>query len=300
MIHPRKLDAVLHVLGPRLSLNLAPLASDDAYTNSRSPAPNRTADGVAIVQVFGTLTKRSLGMNAESGLTSYSEIQEQVTAAMKDPRVRSLLFDIDSPGGEAAGLFDFCNFLISQRDRKPMTAFCNDSAYSAAYAVASCADRVVVTQVGGVGGIGVYSLHLDQSKADEKAGLKYSYVYSGDKKTQGNPHQPLSSEAIATLQEECDRVRQMFVSLVAKNRGVDPKKIFDTEAATYMGESGVPMLADAVATYDEALAFAGMSDGHRATAMSKARLRRLSAAAPEPAPGSLAALKARLDALRNN
>jgi ClpP class serine protease len=40
-------------------------------------------------------------------------------------------------------------------------AIAADSAFSAAYVLASPASRVYVTQTGGVGSIGVFALHVD-------------------------------------------------------------------------------------------------------------------------------------------
>jgi ClpP class serine protease len=251
---------------------------------------------VAMIPVYGTLVKRSSNVDAESGLTSYAALRSKVDAAMKSPIVKSLLFDMDSAGGEVSGLFDFCSYLGSVRGTKPMIGIANDMAFSAAYAVASCMDKLFITSVAGAGSIGVYMLHVDVSKMDEKQGVAYTYIQAGSKKTDMNPHQPLSNRALAEAQGEVDRIRDMFVELVAKNRKVDPKKIYDTEAGTFMGSQAVPLLADAVGSFDECMrcvtAFGPPADIHAAARSFRAW--------PKAPSREEAALRARFAKLRRN
>lgn len=254
MIHRPKLDAILHVIGPRIGLSPNMIIEvDEAYLQEKREEPQKQVGPVAVIPVQGTLVKRGGYMDSMSGLTSYDSLRGMVQEAMDDPQVKTLLFDIDSPGGEAAGLFDFADWLTSLRGEKQMIGISNDAAYSAAYAIASCMDKLFVTSVGGVGSIGVYALHVDQSGRDRQNGLTFTYVQSGAKKTDGNPHEPLDKSALAEMQQHVDKIRDMFVSLVARNRSVDAKKIYDTEAALFMGEEGIPMLADGVANYDEVM-----------------------------------------------
>src|ERR1051326_1314356 len=78
---------------------------------------------------------------------------------------------------------------------------------------------------------------------------------------------------MAELQEECDRVREMFVQLVARNRGVSPQKVFDTQAGTFMGDNAVPLLADAVGHLDDAMKLAASAKPSDATTVIGDRLK---------------------------
>lgn len=255
MIYRPKLEAILTAVGGRLGLPIE-VAYDDEDIVERHDDGDKSSGPVAIIPVQGTLVKRGDWMNSMSGLTSYESLRSCITEALEDPQVKTLLFDFDSPGGEAAGLFDFVNWMNSVKGQKPFVGVSNDMAYSAAYAIASAMDHLFVTEIGGIGSIGVYVLHVDTSKADKKEGLKYTYISSGEKKVDGNPHEPLSDSARNRMQERVDAIRDMFVGLVAQNRGVDAKMIYDTEAELYMGEKGIPLLADAVGSYDEAAEYA--------------------------------------------
>jgi len=142
------------------------------------------------------------------------------------------------------------------RGEKPMWAIANDLAASAAYALASSADRIFLTRTAGVGSVGVFALHADQSAQDEQAGIKYSYIFAGEKKIDGNPHEPLARSARADIQAEVDREYDMFVATVARNRGfagATVPTVRATKAGVYFAEDATPLLADDVATYEEAL-----------------------------------------------
>ena len=127
--------------------------------------------------MHGTLVKRTAGLDAASGLTSYAEIGAMLESALADPQVAGILLDIDSPGGEASGSFELARRVREAAAVKPIWALANDSAFSAAYAIASAADRVIISETGGVGSIGVIALHIDQSVKDANDGLP---LHGGD------------------------------------------------------------------------------------------------------------------------
>ena len=147
------------------------------------------------------------------GLQSYEMIRADFQDAVADPRIQGILLDVDSPGGEVGGLFDLADEIFAARAEKPIYAIANDDAFSAAYALASSAERLFVTSTGGVGSVGVIAIHVDQSSFDEKVGRKYTAVFAGAKKNDFNPHEPLSDSAKDELQSQIDSLYDMFVGL---------------------------------------------------------------------------------------
>ena len=225
------------------------------------PIPRRqtsvTVERIAVVSVVGTLVGRSGYLDAASGLVSYADIGDAIAAAMADPTVRGVILDVDSPGGEVGGLFDLVEQIgaIKARASKPLWAVANENALSAAYAIASAADRLYVTRTGEVGSIGVVAVHVDESGADAKAGLAWTFVFAGERKVDGNAHEPLSERARATIQADVDRLYGEFCTLVAANRRLDVEAVRATDAAIYRGELAVRAgLADRVGTLDLAIA----------------------------------------------
>jgi signal peptide peptidase SppA len=254
-IHRPKLDVILSVLGPRVGL--ADLAAAPGYTPPQrdSSATSGSPPGVAVIPIHGTLVRRTVGLEAESGLTSYAGLAAQLDAAIGNPGVSAILLDIDSPGGESGGVFDLADRIRAASQIKPVWAVANDMAFSAAYALASAASRVFVSRTGGVGSIGVIAMHVDQSEKDAQDGVHYTAVFAGDRKNDLNPHEPISSEAHAFLKAEVNRIYGLFVETVARHRGIEASAVRDTEAGLFFGQAAVAMgLADAVGTFDDALA----------------------------------------------
>ena len=248
LIARAKLDTILGVLTPRLRgeglpFGSKPVARDYEINN-----------GIAIIPVVGTLVRRTVGLEAQSGLTSYGLIGERLDAALQDNAVKGILLDIDSPGGEAGGVFDLADKIFAARKVKPIWAVANDEAFSAAYAIAAAADRIYLSRTGGVGSIGVIAVHLDQSVAEADAGLKYTAIYAGEHKNDLSPHEPLSDPARAQLQTEVDRVYELFATSVARMRGIELTAVKATEAALYFGDQSIAVgLADRIGTMGDAL-----------------------------------------------
>lgn len=254
LIHRPKLDVILWVLGPRVGLT--DLAAPAGFVPQTRPTGTAAdSGGIAVIPIHGTLVRRTVGLEAESGLASYAAIATQLDAALASPKVAAILLDIDSPGGESGGVFDLADRIRSVAGVKPVWAVANDMAFSAAYALASGASRIFVSRTGGVGSIGVIAMHVDQSVKDAQDGVRYTAVFAGDRKNDLNPHQPITGEAQAFLQGEVNRVYALFVETVAKHRGLPPEAVVGTQAGLFFGKDAVAAgLADAVASFDEALA----------------------------------------------
>lgn len=249
-----KLDVILGVLGPRFAGSaLEPLDIGSPPTRG----PEITPEGIAIIPVTGALVTRSGYLAAASGLMSYGDIGDAIEAASSDPRVRGIVLDIDSPGGEVGGLFDLVDRMTELRrtSGKPIRAVANEAALSAAYAIACATDDLTVTQTGEVGSVGVVAVHVDESAADRQAGLAWTFVHAGERKVDGNPHEPLSSRARTDIQADVDALYERLVALVAEGRNVAPETVRATEAGISRGEQAVRAgLADRVGTLRQAVA----------------------------------------------
>ena len=239
-------------------------------------------EGIAILPVLGTLVRRSSYLGAASGLTSYHDIEAQACQAFADPMVKAVLLEIDSSGGEAGGVLDLAQRLrqLAQTSGKPLWAIADEAALSAAYAIACAADRLWLTRTAEVGSIGVVAVHVDESVADAKAGMTYTFLHAGAHKVDGHPHAPLPAIVAADIQADIEQLHQQFISLVAGFRRLTPESIRDTEARVYRGEAALQAgLADQIGTRNEAVTAlqrklamsAGRSLRNKAAALSATR-----------------------------
>lgn len=255
-IAPRALDGPLAVapsIGARAAVT--PILPDAEPATARGIT--LTDSGVAVVPVLGPLVSRGDWLTALLGASDYGAIGSAVAAAFAEPAARAVLLEVDSPGGEVGGLFDLVDRLAALRAEagKPLWAVAHEGALSAAFAIASVADRLYVTRTAEVGSVGVVAIHVDESAADAMAGHKWTLIHAGDRKIDGNAHAPLSEAAVSAIQADVDALHADLVTLVARNRNLSPDAVHATQAAIYRGRRGIAAgLADALGTVDVALA----------------------------------------------
>lgn len=257
-LHPRKAEVVMAALTDRFGLTRIQSMSDwddddDSFTRQARDTGYDVVEGIAIIPIQGTLVQKLGTLRPYSGMTGYDGIRACFLQALNDSEVKAICLDIDSPGGEVAGCFDLVDEIYSARGTKPVWAILSESAYSAAYALASAADKIVVPRTGGVGSVGVIMMHVDWSQKIKNDGLQVTIITYGDRKAESNPYEPLSETARKAIQSDIDEMGRLFVSTVSRNRGIAEKTVRDTEAACFLGADGVRLgLADQVASPDAA------------------------------------------------
>jgi ClpP class serine protease len=215
----------------------------------------RVIDGVAVIPITGSLIHRGAWVGSFSGETSYEGIGAQIDAVEEDAFVRGVALEIDSHGGEVAGCFPTADRIRALREKKPVQAFICDHAYSAAYAIASQADKVIIPRAGGAGSVGVICLHADFSQQLEDRGVRVTVISAGDRKADGNPYEPLPDDVRDGLIAEMETLRGIFAETVSAGRGsvLTTEAVLQTEAACFLGEAAVEAgLADEVANPKEA------------------------------------------------
>lgn len=220
--------------------------------------PYRTANGTAIINVIGSLVNRGAWINSASGMTSYEGLRYSFGEALKDGSVKSILLDIDSPGGEAIGMTDLGEYIATVNKTKPVYASVTGLCCSAAYGLAVGARRITVSSTSIVGSIGVVAMHVDRSQQLHQAGVKPTLIFAGAHKVDGNPFEPLTSGVRADIQSDVDEFYEKFVKHVSAHRdGLTPRAVRNTEARTFVGSDAVGLgLADAVGSFEDALASA--------------------------------------------
>jgi ClpP class serine protease len=273
MVDPAKALAFLSGMGPRITgqeitfQGLEVEASDQAAASLPARAslfgnelaqrhqrngsqPFTMINGIAVIEIAGTLVHRGAWIGQSSGLTSYEGIAAQLQAALTDPSVQGVALDIDSFGGEVAGAFDLADRIRAARAQKPLQAFVAEHALSAGYVLASQADRIILPRTGAVGSIGVVALHTDMSGALDQKGIAVTLIHVGSHKIDANPYQPLPEAIHDQMQRELEVVRFLFAETVAAGRGdrLTQAAALATEAAVFRGADAIAAgLADEIA-----------------------------------------------------
>lgn len=263
LIHPAKLDAIIAGLGPRL-LGVDALATDaaaqgaDLFSTRRGTRAERgygITDGVAVIGASGALVHRTRIDAYSTRLLGYNDIAADVEDALANPEVHALALVWDSPGGEAQGAFELADRLHALRGRKPMVSIVDGMAASAAYLAASAADEVVSTATGYAGSIGVVMRHVDFSHALHADGVKVTHIFAGAHKVDGNPFEPLPDTVRADFQAEVNDLYDLFITAVARQRGIAAEAVRKTQAQTYRGLAAKAVgLVDRLGTTDQVIA----------------------------------------------
>lgn len=214
-------------------------------------------DGVAVIPVFGVLAKRMNMLTQISGGSSTQLIMQDFASAINDPVVKSVLLLVDSPGGTVDGTQTLADAIFNARGTKPINALADGMAASAAYWIASAADRVYASNgTTLLGSIGVVTSHVDVSKAEEKAGIKTTEIYAGKYKRLVSEYKPLDEEGEKYLQDYVDYYYSIFIGDIARNRGTDEETTLRdmADGRDFIGQQAVDTgLADGIVSYEEML-----------------------------------------------
>jgi len=249
---------VATVLARRLAgLDSDPLGLQAAFEARRDAERVPMATSVAVIPLRGVIAPR-LNMLADiSGGTTFEGLTEDVNAALADPSVETIVFDVDSPGGNVAGAHEFARTVLAGRTRKKILAQINHTGCSAAYWAVSGATEIIGTPSSLSGSIGVFGIYNDMTAALEQLGIKRTVLSAGKYKAEGVGGFGLSAEASEHQQHLIDGAYGRFVGDVAKGRGVSTSAVrngfgegraVDAEMAKELG------LIDRIATLADTLA----------------------------------------------
>lgn len=213
-------------------------------------------DGVAIVRVDGTLTRRPDFWQAFFDGLSSEALAFEIERLAVDDSVDSIALRIDSPGGEASGMPEVADAIYEAAKIKPVVAVADRMAASGAYYIASQATKVYA---GGrdadVGSIGTLLVAYDYSQFFEKAGIKPVVFATGPFKATGALGTEFTDAQKEYLQARVDETQKHFVEAVKRGRGLtgdqlaaatDGRVFRPTEAMRLGLIDGVKSFADVV------------------------------------------------------
>lgn len=204
-----------------------------------APKLTMTPDGLAVISMIGPVTRYDDWCAWLFGGVSTDSLMDQLQSACDDPDCCGIMLFIDSPGGEAAAIHDLGDMIYQMRDTKPVVAYVDNLAASAAYWVATGANQIVMSPAAFVGSIGVVT-----TVWKDDTGRAVEIVSSKSPRKRPDIG---TDEGRAVIQSRIDDLADVFIGAVAKHRGVEPATV-----ESDFGQGGVLIGAKAVA--------AGMAD----------------------------------------
>ncbi len=223
-----------------------------AYGHDYSPdvspeKPFAFFEGAAIIPVHGMLVNRF--SSSWGWVTGYNFIRDQVRAALADTDVKSIVFDVHSPGGTVAGCKETYDVIAEATAAVSTIAVVDSSCHSAAYFLAAAAGKIAITPSGDTGSIGVIAMRVDYSEGLAQEGVKIHLIYEGERKADGYSQKPMTDAELARIKEKVADAYSVFVSSVAAGRGMDEQAVRDTEADTYSADEALRLgLVDVIMT----------------------------------------------------
>jgi signal peptide peptidase SppA len=203
---------------------------------------------VAVIPVTGPLFRRAGAFTRVSGATSYDMVAQDVRAALDNPAVRSIVLNIDSPGGMVNGVSELASHIFEARQSKDVIAYVGGTGASAAYWLASAASRIVASKTATLGSVGVV-VGVGKGKGDVEEIVSSQSPY---KRTD-----PSTEEGRARIQAHVDNLAAIFIEDVAKHRGASVEHVSANfgQGDVLLGASAVEAgMADELGTYEGLIA----------------------------------------------
>ena len=230
----------------------------EAYRATHLPGTRRIGvrgRDTAILYIEGTLVKRETWLSQLLGLPTYETLFQDLHVVTNNDKIRSIILYVDSPGGEVNGCSELADAVYALRGKKPVTAYVSGQACSAAYWIASAAERIVASDMAMLGSIGITMTMTDTSKRDAQNGIKrrdFVSSQSPNKRPDMN-----TDKGRATVQKIVDDLAAVFIKDVARFRGVSPAAVIDKfgKGGVEVGKHAVKAgMADTVDQFENVLA----------------------------------------------
>ena len=189
-------------------------------------------DGTGVIPIAGVIGKGLSPIEKMTGAVDVNAIADAIDEFSANPQVTRIAFQVSSPGGTVTGVEELANKV--RNISKPTMAYTDSEMASAAYWIASAADKVVASPSSTVGSIGVYMTIADMTEMAKAQGIKMVVIKSGKFKGAGIPGTSLSEEQIANLQQGVDEIHADFKSAVLQTRKL--VKAEDMEGQVFTGK----------------------------------------------------------------
>ena len=245
LVHPDNVQAHLsnlRALPTKLIVEgMAPAVRGDGFWTGWQSyyRPYNVHNGILTIPVLGSLINK-FTMQFGRRATGYEYVRRVFERGMADSNVKGIVFDVDSPGGDAAGNFELADQIYEARGDKPMMAVANGLALSGGYSLATApGGEFVVSRSGLTGSVGVIMAHVEISKLLERWGVQFNIIRAGKHKAKGNFIEALDDDTRERFQTSVNKIHDVFVNTVARNRNLADTDVRDTEALVYDAKDSI-------------------------------------------------------------
>ena len=184
---------------------------------------NSLGGNVALIPIEGEIVgTKDTGLSF-GGTVASPDVIEMIEKADKNPDIKAIILEINSPGGSAVASQEIADAV--QKTNKTTVAWIREVGASGAYWIASSSNHIVANRASITGSIGVIASYLEFPGFLEKYNITYRRLVAGKYKDIGSPFKEMTSEEQAVFQDSLNEMRDYFVSEVANNRHMNKKDI---------------------------------------------------------------------------
>ena len=254
------------------------------FTNASDPLKEVTlqgsaADKVQLVPITGIISDKPKDRVLRSMPSVVQEVASHLKLAEKDPRVKAVLFTIDTPGGTTTASDMIYHEILSFKKRtgKKVVVCMMNLATSGGYYISLPADLIVAHPTTVTGSVGVILMRPQVSGLLDKIGVAVKVNKSGVNKDMGSPFRRITPAEDNMLQDLTDALGRRFVDLVKKHRHLNEKQVAAVaDARIFLARDAVAAgLVDKIGYLPDAIAeaerIAGLSADARVTTYRRTR-----------------------------
>jgi protease IV len=185
------------------------------------------ADKVVLITMRGLISSSIPGSISDSMV---DDMRMALQQARDDDRVKAIVVEIDSPGGEVTASDAIYNALVKARARKPVVVYMDSLAASGGYYVSCGGKFLMASETTITGSIGVIIQTLNYEQLFNKVGLASVIFKSGKFKDMLNGARPITPEERELVQSFIMKTYDKFLGVVAKERNLPADLLRNTIA----------------------------------------------------------------------
>ncbi len=183
-------------------------------------------------------------------------LRDKAIAKVKDnDKVKAVIVNIDSPGGTAVGGEALYYSLLELKEKKPVVVTMNNMATSAAYLVATPADRIFAHKGTLTGSIGVILQVPNFGELAKKVGVEMQFVKTSPLKGSPSMFEKMDDNVYAIMKDLVDDFYDVFVDIIVKHRNLNKETVLAlADGRVYSGKQALANgLIDEIGTEETAI-----------------------------------------------
>lgn len=216
---------------------------------------------IALISITGVITSEKDESAIFEGSSSSSEIVELIEKADKNPNIKGIILEINSPGGSPVASDEIAQAI--KETNKTTVALIREVGASGAYWIASSTEHIIANKMSITGSIGVFASYLEFAGLINEYNVTYQRLVSGRYKDIGSPLKELTQEERRILQEKIDKLYKFFIEEVSKNRNLPKSKVEELSTGIfYLGSEAIEVgLVDELGTKKQAISYIERKEG---------------------------------------